>query len=53
MIDHLKALKAKGYEVAKADNTDPESYKPALQGAYGAFVNTDCESPTSPFGEMM
>ncbi|KIR28789.1 hypothetical protein I307_03044 [Cryptococcus deuterogattii 99/473] len=36
-----KALKAKGYEVARADNTDPESYKPALQGAYGAFVNTD------------
>lgn len=42
------ALKAKGYEVARADNTDPESYKSALQGAYGAFVNTDCESPVTP-----
>ncbi|WVQ78563.1 hypothetical protein IAT38_000649 [Cryptococcus sp. DSM 104549] len=34
-------LKEKGYEVARADLADAESYKPALKGAYGAFVNTD------------
>ncbi|AAW41646.1 hypothetical protein CNBB1140 [Cryptococcus deneoformans B-3501A] len=34
-------LKAKGYQVVKADLNDPQSYKEALEGAYGAFVNTD------------
>ncbi|OCF36608.1 hypothetical protein I317_00653 [Kwoniella heveanensis CBS 569] len=35
------ALKSKGVQVATADLADPSSYKDALKGAYGAFVNAD------------
>ncbi|WVQ98913.1 hypothetical protein IAU59_006044 [Kwoniella sp. CBS 9459] len=39
--DAASALKSKGVQVAKADLADPSSYKDALKGAYGAFVNAD------------
>jgi len=40
------ALAAKGVETHQGDLSDPASYKPALEGAYAAFVNTDCKSLT-------
>lgn len=37
------ALAKAGVKIAKGDLADPESYKSALQGAYGGYVNADCE----------
>ena len=37
------ALAEIGVELVKGDLSDPSTYKDALKGAYGAFVNADCE----------
>jgi hypothetical protein len=36
------AIAQLGVETVKANLDDPASYAPALEGLYGAFVNTDC-----------
>ena len=37
------AMSALGVKMVKGDLEDVESYTPALEGLYGAFVNADCE----------
>ena len=37
-------------KLVKGDFADPEGYRPYMEGAYGVFINTDCECITSLTG---